>query len=356
MAKIKGPFLSMNAGGTIGKNITMRKKSNMHQAVQYSKPGSKNEIESSPKQKDQRLIMGLVTIYWQCMSPGNKATWETLAKAYKKNLTGYSLFLKTAQTNLLNYIGLSGLYSFNFSIFDYIPDLSGNNIHGYLKPDYPTNCPTLDSSINKKFGKAGSFNGTDQYIDCGNDEIINLTGPLSTCFWVYIKTGATYGYIYSKNLIGVSDIQYAAYYHSSDNNIYFLLNGSSVVTLPKNSILKERWYHVVLTCDLSNLNLYLNGLLSAGPVSYSTPLTPTDFPLNIGRRKPNNALLKGLLDNFILYNRALSPDEVKLQFKLFNPGINDNPQYSPAFYSESENGTFIEGIEDPIIKKEDEKL
>ena len=76
--------------------------------------------------------------------------------------------LHTAQKDLTKYLGLVGYWSFNYNVGDKVLDLSGNENHGILKPSYPGNCSLFKDSLNKKFGKCLSFDGVDDYVDCGS--------------------------------------------------------------------------------------------------------------------------------------------------------------------------------------------
>jgi len=82
---------------------------------------------------------------------------------------------------------------------------------------------------------------------------------------------------------------------------------------PANALTLNRWHHLAMTYDGTDLKVYLNGR----PVAAKTvnkKRTPGKTPLNIGRRQDGFNCLEGLIDEVRMYNRALSADEVKANY------------------------------------------
>jgi len=151
MAKIKAPLYSIDASGSLDKTITYRNKPQTNTASKYAKPGDVNPFESSPRQKDQRSIIGLITACWQSKTSLDQLAWDASAKAARFKGSGYHYFLHLAQSDLTTYLGLVGFWSMNYSNGDKVPDLSGNNNHGTLLPIYPCDCPNPIKRNNKLF-------------------------------------------------------------------------------------------------------------------------------------------------------------------------------------------------------------
>ena len=96
-------------------------------------------------------------------------------------------------------------------------------------------------------------------------------------------------------------------------------NGADVdttVSLPNLGLKPDTWYHVVGTFDDEKLEVYLDGEL------VGEKATPNNGPVMVwndnnieigGRPDTNNGanLYKGLLDELVVYNRALSAEEVE---------------------------------------------
>ena len=71
------------------------------------------------------------------------------------------------------------------------------------------------------------------------------------------------------------------------------------------------WVHVALTLGNGSASLYVNGEVKA---TANVTIKPSDFKPNknyIGKSQFADPLFNGLIDEFRVYNRALSADEIK---------------------------------------------
>ena len=316
MAKIKAPLFSLDASGTLDKTLTYRKKPQNNTASKYSKPGSVNPFESSPRQKDQRSIIGLITACWQSKTSLDKLSWDASAKAARFKGSGYHYFLHLAQSDLTTYLGLVGFWSMNYNVGDKIPDLSGNANHGTLGPIYPCDCPQPVDSISKKQGKALSYDGIDDYIDCGNGATLNFTNYFTLLALVNVSEfqpiapninsicGKSFDGDYSGFRIRVRNYKFGALFGSGTTyiNVYGL-----------SPLIINTWYHVSLVFDGSDSFIYLNGEIDSLVVP--VPLVLSAQPFFIGKYH-GGRFFNGIIDNVILYNRVLSPQEIKRHYSL----------------------------------------
>ena len=311
MTKIKAPLFSLDAAGTLDKNITYKKKLQNNIAQKYATPGSKNPFESSPRQKDQRSIIRLITIHWQCMTVIDKLAWENAAKDARFKGTGYHYFLHLAQTNLTQYLGLVGYWSMNYNIGDKIPDLSGNANHGTLSPIYPCDSPTLVDSFDKKHGKAAKFDGTNDYINISDSSIFELSLPFSIM-------------LYCSPLIKVTS---SAYTLRKDSNFASFISPGNDLLAGYNDGISWRfsysgyspppsiYFHLTLTFVQNLLNtdltFFINGLkYGITHTGVGHPFVTSSF-LQIGSDSYAGQLFKGLLDDIIIFNRELSESFIK---------------------------------------------
>lgn len=73
----------------------------------------------------------------------------------------------------------------------------------------------------------------------------------------------------------------------------------------------NEWTHVVMTWDEQMLKVYVNGQpIESGEIRLSGEFTFWEGPLEIGTY-PDKPTFLGLIDEFKIYNRALSAEEVK---------------------------------------------
>lgn len=317
MAKINAPLFSINSSGSLDKSITFRKKSKNQIASKYSKPGNKIPFESSPRQKDQRGIIGLITIAWQSKTDLDKLAWDTSAKDARFKGTGYHYFLHLAKTDLTTYLGLVGYWSMNYNIDDNIPDLSGNNNYGILKPSYPSNSPIPKDSINNKFGKCLYFAISD-YLD--NDIQLVSSYPFTMSLWFNISTLGL-----DQTLFSIEDKNTWNIMNSiglfSDNKLYLRTRNPSAQNflVSTNVLVSDKWYFVVCVWESSILRyMYLNGIFQ-NQLTSSFPWQSSINRFSIGRSgdsTPDN-YFNGLIDEVRIYNRVLNKTEIQLQYNLF---------------------------------------
>ena len=316
MAKIKAPLFSLDASGTLDKTITYRNKPQNNTASKYAKPGDKNPFESSPRQKDQRSIIGLITACWQCKTSLDQLAWNNAAKDARFKGTGYHYFLHMAQSDLTTYLGLVGFWSMNYNIGDKIPDLSGNGNHGTLMPIYPCDCPQPVDSFNKKHGKALKFNGTTNYIT-SSDNTFSGTGPFTIELY-FNMTSFPPSYVILAAKRTPHEAVYAYIFYIAPNYYCRLwITGLTPSTMISSLPLTTGFYHCCYIYDGSNMRIYINGVEDANspvPVTGTRDDFSTDFLIGVGRFILNH--FPGIIDDIRIYNRALSPEEIQRHYNL----------------------------------------
>jgi len=192
-------------------------------------------------------------------------------------------------------------------------DLVGSN-NGTL-----INGPTFDS------GNGGSivFDGTNDYIDCGNPTELQLTGDTITTEHIFSCT-ENRNSIYYPCLLSrrthwlANDTQYSVFLTNDGTNMDqrtgFFRAGSGAVTA--NTTLNDGNIHF-LTCvyDGSTLKIYHNGELDCTPVSSTGNMNSIDTNVYIGVALANSSINYTYVSpsNIYLtriYNRALSSTEI----------------------------------------------
>jgi hypothetical protein len=164
-------------------------------------------------------------------------------------------------------------------------DLEGGN-NGTL-----TNGPTFDA------GNGGSivFDGSDDYVDCGNPSI--STGKLTTSAWVKINTTK-----FQHVLDSSSNSWHLAIL---DSNRPYLYNGSTYGGGAQ--VLSNLTWYMITGVQGTTLDMYVNGVLSQSVASNVNVSTNT---LHIGRWQNGGRNLDGDIASAQIYNRALTATEV----------------------------------------------
>ncbi len=166
-----------------------------------------------------------------------------------------------------------------------------------------------------KFGKALSFDGTDDYVDCGNDKSIDIVNPYTLEVWAKPSSFLEYSTIIGKRTDS-SATNYALRFENDDTITFYFADGSWQVFSWTYS-LSSQWYHLGLTFDVDgNISLYVNGEREESDNTTATPVKSTD-PLGIGSYTGDSASepFNGTIDEVHIYNRALSPEEIKIHYK-----------------------------------------
>jgi hypothetical protein len=156
-----------------------------------------------------------------------------------------------------------------------------------------------------------SFDGVDDYIDCGNDVSLDITDAITIEAWVKLNVIDTL-----MMFAGRDDGTNRNYYVvvDTDNRIDFTTwrNDTARVLHSDTVITAGQWYHVVATYNGINQITYLDGSQDCTPVTVTGNIDNDDVSFTIGARENGaDRLFNGLIDEVRIYNRALSPLEVQ---------------------------------------------
>jgi hypothetical protein len=192
-------------------------------------------------------------------------------------------------------------YSYNETTGSSLPDISGNGRNGTT-----VNTP---SWVSGKINNALSFNGTNQYVNCGNIAGFEVTDPFSIDTWFYKSSGGG-GVLVSKRSGG--DIGWSLHSRSSDQIHLYLGDGTVyLMALTNNSFALSTWHHVVATYDGSNtyagMKLYVNNILQT-TTNQSTGLPSTILNttnMNVVGYNNGTALFNVIMDETLIL-----PEEV----------------------------------------------
>ena len=221
-------------------------------------------------------------------------------------------------------VGCVGLWLLNEAGGLSAYDLSGNNNHGTL-----TNQPTWTSG---RFGQALSFDGVNDYVDCGNKASLNPTEALTVESWVKFnfldytgKTGELLA-IAGKGFPDAADPNYGWWFSYDNRNnrkaFHYTCFGNSAGgyaggvnnfagTAYGYTFSTGVWYHLAFTITQTEAKLFINGAQHGPTKSISNlQLADTTRTLRIGKLSSVNSYWDGLIDEVRIYNRALTSEEI----------------------------------------------
>ena len=202
--------------------------------------------------------------------------------------------------------GLVAYWSFDEGKGNIVEDVSGSGNNGTIHG--------ATWITEGKFGSALSFDGKDDYIDCGNDPSLSMkTNNFTVEAWVKPASFPKYA-----SILGSSEYRAMSFGINADGalglaKIGIMASPSSTGKIPLNT-----WSHIAAVFDshssAKNLKFYINGVYDS-TVSFDYDFFDKWNPrCYIGRGgplpKPYHQF-HGLIDEVKIYNRILSAAEIK---------------------------------------------
>jgi hypothetical protein len=238
--------------------------------------------------------------------------------SHENKITPHGLLLWQDATKLISYPGSGNVWK----------DISGNGNNGTL-----INSPTHSSGVDGNF----NFNGTNQYVNCGNILDSYLSGPnvkMTWSVWVNVE-----------DLALDSENNYASYLISKSNGALgiSLLVGGFYSTLPFVSVVAgefvglanydittttqlplNTWVNIVLVYDGTLPSdygkIYFNGVLQPHTITTDTSGTIGSntevLKIAAGNISPDRYFL-GKISNVQIFNRALSVEEITANYNIY---------------------------------------
>jgi len=183
---------------------------------------------------------------------------------------------------------------------------------------------TLDSSVNgldgtiigdPEFvdgvkGMALDFNG-DDYVDCGtNDVLNNLSDAMTISTWVNIRSVTTTWMV----MVNKGETAWRLGVNGDTTAIHYGFTGGDRGWQQANTateLVLGEWYHVAATYDTSvGAQVYLDGIMDASNPDPDGVAT-NEMPLLLGENpEATGRFFDGILDEVMIYDRALSAEEI----------------------------------------------
>ena len=194
-----------------------------------------------------------------------------------------------------------------------VRDSSGQGNHGTVD----AGASTVPNGL---FGRAGNFDGVDDCVMVPDSPTLNPTSALTLSVWFYPRTpnGSPQGLI-SKRIDYTQPSAYTLFLWLG-GTLWFDLDTENDRTTGAIVIEPAQWHHAALVYDGTQLpmvraSLYVDGVKDLGGLETSASLPPNLAQLAIGclpNPNPNpSQAFDGLLDEAALWQRALSPAEIK---------------------------------------------
>jgi len=165
---------------------------------------------------------------------------------------------------------------------------------------------TEDISTTGIIDDALIFNGSSDYVDCGNNSSLQITDNLSISAWVRTTSGLRQFIVCKDDLINRS---YSLFmvdgmirFQIFENDTYDRISSTT-------SINDGSWHHVVGINDGTDLKVYIDGELETLPGAGGI-IDNKSADLWIGARSDLTRHFNGSIDDVRIFDKALSGDEV----------------------------------------------
>lgn len=226
---------------------------------------------------------------------------------YLKKLALWALLCSSLASAQISNTGLVAFYPFDGNANDYSG--TGNNGTAFNT-----------SSTANKFGienKAYSFNGSSSYVNIGNKSSLKMTTGISISTWIYLNSvSPIYQNIISDHSSNQREVGAGKILRMAGNKVQFIVAGiyggnssDPVAIYVQAPLTANAWHHVMATYDKQTVKLYVNNVLIESK-AYTGNLIANANNLLIGNSGFGNELLNGKLDQFRIYNRAVTTSEI----------------------------------------------
>jgi hypothetical protein len=169
------------------------------------------------------------------------------------------------------------------------------------------------------------FDGDGDYVDCGNDAILNFDDEITVSAWVYIRSITTAW----MSAVAKGENAWRLSVNGTSQTIHFGITYWSNANYATNGTIDvpfNEWHHLTGTFDGTDIKLYIDGVLdsttagTSGMGISSTNLLIGENPEATGR------YWDGLIDEVGVFNRAFTIAEIQSLMKgLENPALSSEP-------------------------------
>lgn len=293
MSLVKAPLLSLGASGTLASRLTYRRTNRQNVAL---------EVPTHPDARTwsqiyHRWIYSDACFYWHTLSAAAKAAYAVLAKGL--NQTGFNIFIADYFATRPD---VAAHYHLDYAPGAVVKDYSANSNDGTLFG------PAIVPQI---FKNAFDFDGVDDRVYIPHSASLNVS-EITLEAWAIPFGG--HRIIAKWDPSGLVREQYFIAV-AAGSTWYFRLNidGSDTTLSTPDPPLLGVLTHVVGTFDGTTMIIYIDGdpensLVEPGAINeFTTPVgIGAEFRLGVPI-----SFFEGIIDEAIIYNRALSPSQVR---------------------------------------------
>ncbi len=244
-------------------------------------------------------------------------SWQNAGGENKIHVSKADLQIASSATGNMNVIKETavGHWTFEEGTGTKTYDLTANNNDG----DFVRNPQWVEGYK----GTGIEFNGSDNLIKIPDSPSLDLSVAGTISCWVYLNNYNRYGELLDKGnkKNAWKYTAYSLHFNNWNSKIAsFTIHGeysSLTQTLKTSDLELKKWHNITATFDSSYLKIYLDGELSSVAENKTGVLRNSPGALIIGGRCEESPYysLDGKVDEVVIWNRALSVNEVKSIFE-----------------------------------------
>lgn len=171
------------------------------------------------------------------------------------------------------------------------------------------------------------FDGSNDYVDCGNDQSLNITDEITIEAWVKVSSWRNWGRIVSARFNDDNKRYVLSLGNNSNIQGYFdSYSSSNGKGTPAGGIELNQWYHVAMTSNANVvpkiMEIYIDGEIQTPLSNLGAIYLGSADRLTIGENAdyPGNPYpFNGLIGEVAIYNRALDALEIKNHYEMGRP-------------------------------------
>ena len=164
-----------------------------------------------------------------------------------------------------------------------------------------------------------NFDGSNDYIDCGNITALNSQSAFSTSAWInYSGTPTTSSHIILSG--GSSATNRFWVQLKSSTEIRYGSGSASAYDVTVSTMSSGTWYHIATVHNGTSLDIYINGIKQGATITVVAPSTQIGNNFKIGEYfSPVGYLWNGQLSNVAVFNTVLSTANIETIYNNGSP-------------------------------------
>jgi len=205
--------------------------------------------------------------------------------------------------------GLVAHYNFDEGAGKVLRDITGRGNDGKIRGA---------AYVRMKEGFALKFDGRNDYVDCGSRRDLRPVSQVTIELWIRADFAGTYEY--ETGVAGSAPSGFGFSFcpdrHTVNHGLFYWQVASSVNSAAY-LVSLETWHHLVGTFDGRTRKVYLDGELGTSVEARGEFINARRFA--IGKSGGYGPSFKGMMDQLRVYNRALSAEEVRTNYRASRP-------------------------------------